>query len=127
MPDLSTTYLGLALRSPAGAVIDAACHNIDAVLHLKMPARRPSSCIPLFEEDVRNDELMIDRFLIHPTLPARLPVICRSRATTRASSIATWSRSSYSSPAWASCGGQPQRRLAERLGRIGQGDAGSRG
>ena len=66
MPDLSTTYLGLALKNPLVPSSTPLSHNIDAVLHLEDAGAAAVVMHSLFEEDVRNDELMIDRFLIHP-------------------------------------------------------------
>ena len=66
MPDLSTTYLGLALKNPLVPSSTPFSHNIESVLHLEDAGAAAIVMHSLFEEDVRNDELMIDRFLVHP-------------------------------------------------------------
>ena len=66
MPDLSTTYLGLPLKNPLVPSSSPLSHNVDAVLHLEDAGAAAIVMHSLFEEDVRNDELMIDRFLVNP-------------------------------------------------------------
>ena len=66
MPDLATTYLGLALKNPLVPSSTPLSHNVDAVLHLEDAGAAAIVMHSLFEEDVRNDELMIDRFLVNP-------------------------------------------------------------
>ena len=44
MLDLSTNYLGLALKNPLVPSSTPLSHNIDSVLHWKMPVPPPSSC-----------------------------------------------------------------------------------
>ena len=67
MPDLSTTYLGLALKNPLVPSSTPLSHELDAMLHLEDAGAAAIVMHSLFEEDVRNDERMIDRFLVHPT------------------------------------------------------------
>ena len=66
MPDLTTTYLGLALKNPLVPSSTPLSHDLDAVLHLEDAGAAAIVMHSLFEEDVRNDELMIDRFLVNP-------------------------------------------------------------
>lgn len=66
MPDLSTTYLGLPLKNPLVPSSTPLSHDVDAVLHLEDAGAAAIVMHSLFEEDVRHDEQMIDRFLIHP-------------------------------------------------------------
>ena len=66
MLDLSTNYLGLALKNPLVPSSTPLSHNIDSVLHLEDAGAAAIVMHSLFEEDVRNDEQMIDRFLINP-------------------------------------------------------------
>jgi len=66
MPDLTTTYLGMALKNPLVPSSTPLSHDIDAMLHLEDAGAAAIVMHSLFEEDVRNDELMIDRFLVNP-------------------------------------------------------------
>jgi len=66
MPDLSTTYLGLALKNPIVPSSSPLSHKLDSVLHLEDAGAAAIVMHSLFEEDVRNDEQMMDRFLVHP-------------------------------------------------------------
>ncbi len=66
MLDLSTTYLGLNLKNPLVPSSTPLSHDIDAVLHLEDAGAAAIVMHSLFEEDVRQDEQMIDRFLVHP-------------------------------------------------------------
>ena len=66
MPDLATTYLGLALKNPLVPSSTPLSHNVDPLLHLEDAGAAAIVMHSLFEEDVRNDELMIDRFLVNP-------------------------------------------------------------
>ncbi|MGE5471377.1 MAG: dihydroorotate dehydrogenase-like protein [Bacteroidota bacterium] len=66
MPDLSTTYLGLALKNPLVPSSSPLSRDLDAVLHLEDAGAAAIVMHSLFEEEVRNDEEMIDRFLVHP-------------------------------------------------------------
>ena len=66
MLDLSTNYLGLALKNPLVPSSSPLSHNIDSMLHLEDAGAAAIVMHSLFEEDVRNDERMIDRFLINP-------------------------------------------------------------
>jgi len=66
MPDLSTTYLGLRLKNPLVPSSSPLSHDLDAILHLEDAGAAAIVMHSLFEEDVRHDERMIDRFLVHP-------------------------------------------------------------
>lgn len=66
MPDLSTTYLGLPLKNPLVPSSTPLSRDLDAVLHLEDAGAAAIVMHSLFEEEVRNDERMIDRFLVHP-------------------------------------------------------------
>ena len=66
MSDLSTTYLGLPLKNPLVPSSTPLTHKLDAVLHLEDVGAAAIVMHSLFEEDVRNDERMIDRFLVNP-------------------------------------------------------------
>ncbi len=66
MPDLSTTYLGLTLKNPLVPSSTSLSHDLDAILHLEDAGAAAIVIHSLFEEDVRHDEQMIDRFLVHP-------------------------------------------------------------
>ena len=66
MPDLSTTYLGLALKNPLVPSSTPLSHDIDAMLHLEDAGAAAVVMHSLFEEDVTRDEQMMDRFLLHP-------------------------------------------------------------
>jgi len=66
MPDLSTTYLGLALKNPLVPSATPLSRSLDRVLHLEDAGAAAIVMHSLFEEDVRNDERMIDRFLVNP-------------------------------------------------------------
>ena len=66
MLDLSTTYLGLKLKNPLVPSSTPLSRELDAVLHLEDAGAAAIVMHSLFEEEVRNDERMIDRFLVHP-------------------------------------------------------------
>lgn len=66
MPDLSTRYLGLTLKNPIVPSSTPLTRDGDAALHLEDAGAAAIVLHSLFEEDIRNDERMIDRFLIHP-------------------------------------------------------------
>ena len=66
MPDLSTRYLGLALKNPLVPSSSPLSRRLDPVLHLEDAGAAAIVMHSLFEEDVRNDDKMLDRFLIHP-------------------------------------------------------------
>ena len=66
MSDLSTTYLGLKLKNPLVPSSTPLSRSLDPVLHLEDAGAAAIVMHSLFEEDVRNDEQMIDRFLVHP-------------------------------------------------------------
>jgi dihydroorotate dehydrogenase (fumarate) len=66
MPDLTTRYLGLPLKNPIVPSSTPLTRDADAPLHLEDAGAAAIVMHSLFEEDVRNDERMIDRFLIHP-------------------------------------------------------------
>ncbi|WP_374340705.1 dihydroorotate dehydrogenase-like protein [Azonexus sp.] len=66
MPDLSTTYLGLPLKNPLVPSSTPLGRDPDAALHLEDAGAAAIVMHSLFEEDVRNDEAMMERFLLHP-------------------------------------------------------------
>ena len=66
MSDLTTTYLGLPLKNPLVPSSTPLSHQLDAMLHLEDAGAAAIVMHSLFEEDVRNDERMIDRFLVNP-------------------------------------------------------------
>lgn len=66
MPNLSTTYLGLKLKNPLVPSSTPLSHDLDAMLHLEDAGAAAIVMHSLFEEEVRNDEKMIDRFLVNP-------------------------------------------------------------
>lgn len=66
MPDLSTRYLGLNLKNPLVPSSSPLSHDLDTVLQLEDAGAAAIVMHSLFEEDVRRDEQMLDRFLVHP-------------------------------------------------------------
>jgi len=66
MPDLSTSYLGLQLKNPLVPSSSPLSYKLDALLHLEDAGAAAIVMHSLFEEDVRNEEQMLDRFLINP-------------------------------------------------------------
>lgn len=66
MPDLSTRYLGLKLKNPLVPSSSPLSHQPDALLHLEDAGAAAIVMHSLFEEDVRNDERMLERFLLGP-------------------------------------------------------------
>lgn len=66
MPDLSTRYLGLNLKNPLVPSSSPLSHDLDTVLQLEDAGAAAIVMHSLFEEDVRSDEQMVDRFLVHP-------------------------------------------------------------
>ncbi|TAH44970.1 MAG: dihydroorotate dehydrogenase-like protein [Betaproteobacteria bacterium] len=66
MPDLSTNYLGLLLKNPLVPSSTPLSHKIDRVLHLEDAGAAAVVLHSLFEEDVRNEERMLERFLMNP-------------------------------------------------------------
>lgn len=77
MADLTTQYLGLNLKNPLVPSASPLGKNVDAALHLEDAGAAAIVMHSLFEEDVRRDEEMLDRFLIHPAsfgeAPSLLP------------------------------------------------------
>ncbi len=66
LPDLRTTYLGLALKNPIVPSSTPLSRKLDPVLHLEDAGAAAIVMHSLFEEDVVNDERMMDRFLVNP-------------------------------------------------------------
>jgi dihydroorotate dehydrogenase (fumarate) len=66
MLDLSTNYLGLKLKNPLVPSSSPLSRQLDPILHLEDAGAAAIVMHSLFEEDLRNDERMIERFLIHP-------------------------------------------------------------
>lgn len=67
MPDLSTRYLGLPLKNPLVPSSSPLSRQLDPILHLEDAGAAAIVMHSLFEEEVRNDERMIERFLVHPS------------------------------------------------------------
>ena len=66
MPDLSTTYLGLSLKNPLVPSSSPLSHKLDPLLHLEDAGAAAIVMHSLFEEEVRHEEQMLDRFLLNP-------------------------------------------------------------
>jgi len=66
MADLTTTYLGLPLKNPLVPSSSPLSRSLDSALHLEDAGAAALVMHSLFEEEVRQDEAMIDRFLVHP-------------------------------------------------------------
>ena len=66
MPDLSTRYLGLKLKNPLVPSSTPLSRQLDNVLHLEDAGASAIVLHSLFEEDVRNEESMLERFLMTP-------------------------------------------------------------
>ena len=66
MPDLTTRYLGLELKNPIVPSSTPLTRDANAALHLEDAGAAAIIMHSLFEEDLRNDERMIDRFFLHP-------------------------------------------------------------
>lgn len=66
MPDLSTNYLGLELKNPLVPSSSPLTRQIDSALHLEDAGAAAIVMHSLFEEEVRSDEAMLERFLLHP-------------------------------------------------------------
>ena len=66
MSDLRTRYLGLELKNPLVPSSSPLSRHFDRVLRLEDAGAGAVVMHSLFEEDVRNDERMFDRFLVNP-------------------------------------------------------------
>ncbi|MBF7729403.1 dihydroorotate dehydrogenase-like protein [Pseudomonas sp. N040] len=66
MPDLSTTYLGLPLKNPLVPSSSPLSHHLDPLLHLEDAGAAAIVLHSLFEEEVRQEEQMLERFLLNP-------------------------------------------------------------
>lgn len=66
MSDLRTRYLGLDLKNPLVPSSSPLSRHVDRVLRLEDAGAGAIVMHSLFEEDVRNDERMLDRFLVNP-------------------------------------------------------------
>lgn len=66
MSDLRTRYLGLELKNPLVPSSSPLSRQLDRVLRLEDAGAAAIVMHSLFEEDVRNDERMLDRFLVNP-------------------------------------------------------------
>lgn len=66
MSDLRTRYLGLELKNPLVPSSSPLSRHVDRVLRLEDAGAGAVVMHSLFEEDVRNDEQMLDRFLVNP-------------------------------------------------------------
>jgi len=66
MPDLSTTYLGLSLKNPLVPSSSPLSHRLDPLLNLEDAGAAAIVMHSLFEEEVRQEEQMLERFLLNP-------------------------------------------------------------
>ncbi len=66
MPDLSTRYLGLTLKNPLVPSSSPLGRNVDHALHLEDAGASAIVLHSLFEEEVRNEERMLERFFLNP-------------------------------------------------------------
>jgi dihydroorotate dehydrogenase (fumarate) len=66
MLDLTTTYLGLPLKNPLVPSSTPLSRDLDAVLHLEDAGAAAIVMHSLFEEEVRREERMLDRYLVTP-------------------------------------------------------------
>ena len=66
MPDLRTRYLGLTLKNPLVPSSSPLGRNVDHALHLEDAGASAIVLHSLFEEEVRNEERMLERFFLNP-------------------------------------------------------------
>ena len=67
MPDLSTTYLGLRLRSPIVASASPLTGKLDSLLELELQGIGAAVLPSLFEEQIEHEELDVHELLEHAT------------------------------------------------------------
>jgi dihydroorotate dehydrogenase (fumarate) len=68
MIDLSTHYLGLKLKNPLVPSASPLSKNLDMALRLEDAGAAALVMYSLFEEELRAEEAMLDRFLLHADL-----------------------------------------------------------
>jgi dihydroorotate dehydrogenase (fumarate) len=68
MIDLSTNYLGLKLKNPLVPSASPLSKNLDTALRLEDAGAAALVMYSLFEEELRAEEAMLDRFLLHADL-----------------------------------------------------------
>ena len=68
MIDLSTDYLGLKLKNPLVPSASPLSKNIDTALRLEDSGAAALVMYSLFEEELRAEDAMMDRFLLHADL-----------------------------------------------------------
>lgn len=68
MIDLSTNYLGLELKNPLVPSASPLTRNLDTALRLEDAGAAALVMYSLFEEELRAEEAMADRFLLHAGL-----------------------------------------------------------
>ncbi len=68
MIDLSTDYLGMKLKNPLVPSASPLSRNLDTALRLEDAGAGAIVMYSLFEEDLRMEEAMLDRFLLHAGL-----------------------------------------------------------
>ncbi len=67
MPDLSTRYLGLTLRSPLVASASPLCEAIDNIRRMEDAGAGAVVLHSLFEEQIDVESIYLDRYLSHGT------------------------------------------------------------
>jgi len=68
MIDLSTDYLGLKLKNPLVPSASPLSRDLDTALRLEDAGAAALVMYSLFEEELRAEEAMLDRFLLHASL-----------------------------------------------------------
>ena len=68
MTDLSTDYVGLKLKNPLVPSSSPLSRDIDTALRLEDAGAAALVMYSLFEEELRTEDAMLDRFLLHPAL-----------------------------------------------------------
>lgn len=68
MIDLSTDYLGLRLKNPLVPSASPLSRNLDTALRLEDAGAAALVMYSLFEEELRAEDAMLDRFLLHADL-----------------------------------------------------------
>ncbi|MDP1928984.1 MAG: dihydroorotate dehydrogenase-like protein [Thiobacillus sp.] len=68
MIDLSTNYLGLKLKNPLVPSASPLSRDLDAALRLEDAGAAALVMYSLFEEELRAEDAMMDRFLLHASL-----------------------------------------------------------
>jgi dihydroorotate dehydrogenase (fumarate) len=68
MIDLSTDYLGLKLKNPLVPSASPLSRNLDMALRLEDAGAAALVMYSLFEEELRAEDAMVDRFLLHSSL-----------------------------------------------------------